>query len=208
MRRATLFILLPCLAIAGLLSTIYFPASHQPEQPTVTVLFPKEYGRLWPTENSYIYRVNRLDPLDKDKALTFVARAVHEELKEGESPIIRPRVISKAESKADIATGWIIGVKQTDPVVISIQLIDLNEVPMGLEELKRPLRLLVRLQAGAVISSTAGKWAIIEGERMVGSMSNPEPTWKDDELHLHNLFVQSGDRLTIYDIVLVVQPRS
>lgn len=205
MRRRTILVLVVFIGAAGLVAATLLAANSLSEPATVTLLYPKEQkdDLFWPTNHSWLWSVSRLDPSAKGEALSLVARVVRKPLRKGESPTIGPRTISKVESEAEISLGKMLGVQPSDPATVSVQLIDLAEagVPAG----NQPLRLLLRLQVGSSQLILPSSQSAIKGDRFVGQTIKSDPKWKDGELHLQCLFVQEGDQLATYDIVVIVQ---
>lgn len=202
MRYRIISITLVGLLVAGLVATTYLAARPPAEQPTVTLLYPQEPadGLLWPMNNSWVWSVNRMDHSAKGNSVSLVARVVRQRLKQGESLVVEPRIISKAESKAELAVGKLSGVGPAHSATVSVQIIDLGEAAAGAG--KKRLRLLLHLRIEGSTISLNDEKTMIEGEYFAGQAPN-KSRWTDGELHLQNLFVRDGDRVTIYDIVMV-----
>jgi hypothetical protein len=206
MRRAISAAAVAGLVVVGLVSANYRAEKPAPEKTKVTLLFPKEDSPqelLWPTNNSKVWSIKPLGPAVKGKGLSLVARVVHKRLRKGESPAIGPRTISKAESNSELSFGKLLAIKPDDSAIVCMQMIDLQEV--GVSPGKKPLRLLLHLMVGMTTASRTGERSGIEGGSFVGMAPNSNPIWKDGELHLQCLFVQTEDRLTTYDLVLVTR---
>lgn len=153
MHRRTKFIVLTSLLLLGLFAATYLVAKPLTEQPTVTLLYPKEPAdsMLWPTNRSWVWSVKPPDT-PKGNAFSIVIRMVHQPLKQGESPALRSQIISKAECDAELPTGKIVDTaKKTDPLIVAVQLINLNDIAVSSE--KGRLRLLVQLKrVGGMVS--------------------------------------------------------
>jgi hypothetical protein len=177
------------------------------QKPAATLLYPTATSReagFWPLNHSTLWSISGLDPSSRGQYLTVVARAQHHDLAEHQTPYIPNfQEISKAECESEVGTGWT-GPAEEATLTIRAQLVDLRQI--GIVDEQKPLRLLLTLShRGSTMSS--GEKSIIEGDWIVGDVCNPEPQWKNGELHLQRFYVQSGRRVTCYDIVVVAAPR-
>ncbi len=199
---------LATLVVIGLASAAYLAAQPGTEPPTVMLLYPKQPGDglLWPTDRSWIWSVNRLGLGGKGTQFALVARVVHLPAPAKEqSPAIplAVRSITKADCEAEISVGKIVlAGAAIDSAVVSVQLVDSRpmEVPAATE--KPTLRLLLRLQTGGSMLVNDGVANPLHGI-VVGHAVNPQAEWSDGELHLQNIYLRTGDRIAIYDVVVV-----
>lgn len=169
---------------------------------SVTLVYPnlEHENMLWPLNQSWIWSMHGLDPKHPGKNVSLVARIVHQTLKPGENPQIGIRTISKAQSESELSLGKL-PVENRDSVVrVSVQFIDASKVAAA--GAKAPLRMLLTLKVGGMAASREGDQNLLEGVTFQGHALNPEAVWKEGELHLQTLYTQSGDRVTIYDVVV------
>src|SRR5262245_7747230 len=203
MHRRTKFIVLGSLLLLGLFAVTYLVAKPLTEQPTVTLLYPKEPtdSMLWPTNQSWVWSVNRLDAPAKGNSLAVVVRMVHQPLKKGEGVSVAGRIISRAESEGELTFGRIVWEETHPPAFVSVQLVDLGEIAAPVE--KGRLRLLLQLRRGGGSIFRNGTQSVIDGESIACHGFHDNPQWKDGELHLQNLYVRTRDGVTIYDVVVI-----
>lgn len=174
-----------------------------PLQGTATLIYPKgtPQAMLWPHNESWVWSIHGLEPKSSGQSLSLVVRVMHQDLKPGVSQAVEIRTISKTQSESEITFGKIPGLKRDGEGMVSVQLIDLSK--LDLAGGKKPLRLLLALKMDGMTTSRGGEQTVIEGETFTGQGLNPEPVWNEGELHLQTLFTRTGDRVTIYHVVLV-----
>ncbi len=206
MRYRTFYLIATALAVVVLAAAVYVIAKPRTQESSVTLVFPREPADqlLWPNNASWVWSIKGLDLGTKGRTLSLVVRVVRERQEKGTSPVIEPRVISKAKCEAEISGGGkFAGLRLMDSALVSVQLLNLAAVGVPTEGKKRPLRLLLGFHTRSGTIHWDGEKSVIDGERLVGNAPHLNPKWRDGELHLQTLFVKTGDRLAIYDVVVL-----
>ena len=144
---------------------------------------------LWPTDRAWVFSV-RLDGAGPKSGLRAAVRTADMDANQGWA---YEKVARGAPEKTGPSLKW-----QTAPdtAIVSIQVFGAGEGPARGDRDRE--RLIVRLKAGdmAVTSEIA-----IDGA-VTGYGGNGYAEWVNGEIHLMNVFANSGEVVTRYDVVL------
>lgn len=144
---------------------------------------------LWPTDRAWVFSV-RLDGAGPKSGLRAAVRTADLGANEGYA---YEKVARGAPEKTCPSMNW-----QTAPdtAIVSIQVFGPGEGPAGGDRERE--RLIVRLEAGGVGNRAE---IAIEGA-VTGYGGNGYAEWVNGEIHLMNVFANSGEVVTRYDVVL------
>lgn len=187
--------------VVGLVALSIVVTNRPRKQPAAVRTFPVDANdrRLWPMQNSWIWRISGRESSDSRKTLEITCRVVHEPLTDNNRmPDVRARHISKSPCDREFTLGGLAELDPTEEAIVTAQVINLEDI--GIRDNKHPLHLRLQLD---VKGGSSGNAREIEGRRFAGYSVHGEPKWIDGELHLLTFYTLTDTQAMIHDIVLV-----